>query len=120
MDETTLPDLGFDWNLLLNLLQTKGVDFGINLLIALGPKWLYFGAISGSGLFRVLLEDLLDESLPPNQLANRVERFSDKPLSDGLIRHAVKFAFNVDRGSPINLLKVAHDGPHLGRANHLV
>ena len=52
--------------------------------IALGPKWLYFGAISGSGLFRVLLEDLLDESLPPNQLANRVERFSDKPLSDGL------------------------------------
>jgi sugar lactone lactonase YvrE len=52
--------------------------------IALGPKWLYYGAISGSGLYRVLLKDLRDESLPPSQLANRVERISDKPLSDGL------------------------------------
>ena len=52
--------------------------------IALGPEWLYFGALSGSGLFRVRLRDLLDEKLPPGQLANRVERFSDKPLSDGL------------------------------------
>ena len=52
--------------------------------IALGPEWLYYGAISGSGLYRVLLKDLLDESLPPSQLANRVERIGDKPLSDGL------------------------------------
>ena len=52
--------------------------------IALGPEWLYYGAISGSGLFRVRLKDLRDKSLPPGQLANRVERFSDKPLSDGL------------------------------------
>ena len=52
--------------------------------IALGPEWLYYGAISGSGLFRVRLKDLRDKSLPPGQLANRVERVSDKPLSDGL------------------------------------
>jgi sugar lactone lactonase YvrE len=52
--------------------------------IALGPEWLYFAAISGSGLYRVLLSDLLDQNLPPDQLANRVERISDKPLSDGL------------------------------------
>jgi sugar lactone lactonase YvrE len=32
----------------------------------------------------VLLSDLLDQNLPPDQLANRVERISDKPLSDGL------------------------------------
>jgi hypothetical protein len=49
--------------------------------IALGPEWLYFAAISGSGLYRVLLSDLLDQNLPPDQLANRVERISDKPLS---------------------------------------
>jgi sugar lactone lactonase YvrE len=48
--------------------------------IALGPD----AAISGSGLYRVLLSDLLDQNLPPDQLANRVERISDKPLSDGL------------------------------------
>jgi sugar lactone lactonase YvrE len=51
--------------------------------IALGPEWLYFGALSGSGLYRVRLRDLRDRSLPPGQLANRVERYSDKPLSDG-------------------------------------
>jgi sugar lactone lactonase YvrE len=52
--------------------------------IALGPEWLYYGALSGSGLFRVKLSDLRNDKLPPGQLANRVERYSDKPLSDGL------------------------------------
>ena len=52
--------------------------------IALGPKWLYFGALSGSGLYRVRLKDLRNENLPPSQLATLVERYSDKPLSDGL------------------------------------
>ncbi len=51
--------------------------------IALGPEWLYFGALSGSGLYRVRLDDLRDDRLPKAQLARRVERFSDKPLSDG-------------------------------------
>ncbi len=35
MDESNIPNLGFDWNLLLNFAQTKGVDFGINLAIAI-------------------------------------------------------------------------------------
>ncbi len=52
--------------------------------IALGPEWLYYGALNGSGLYRVRLKDLRDTSLPASQLANRVERYSDKPLSDGL------------------------------------
>ena len=52
--------------------------------IALGPEWLYFGALTGSGLYRVRLDDLRDGSLPAAQIANRVERFADKPLSDGL------------------------------------
>jgi sugar lactone lactonase YvrE len=52
--------------------------------VALGPRWLYYGAISGSGLYRVRLQDLRDASLPPGQLANRVERVADKPLSDGM------------------------------------
>jgi sugar lactone lactonase YvrE len=52
--------------------------------IALGREWLYYGAISGSGLFRVRLRDLRDASLPVRQLASRVERVGDKPLSDGM------------------------------------
>lgn len=52
--------------------------------IALGPEWLYYGALSGSGLYRVRLEDLQNKRLAATELADRVERFSDKPLSDGL------------------------------------
>lgn len=52
--------------------------------IALGPDWLYFGALNGSGLHRVRLEDLRNKHLSHEELANQVERFSDKPLSDGL------------------------------------
>jgi len=52
--------------------------------IALDHEWLYYGALSGSSLYRVRLSDLRNEKLPPGQLANRVERYSDKPLSDGL------------------------------------
>ena len=35
MDASNIPDLGFDWNQLLEMAQTKGIDFGINLAIAL-------------------------------------------------------------------------------------
>jgi sugar lactone lactonase YvrE len=52
--------------------------------IALGPEWLYFGALSGSGLYRIRLSDLENEALPPAKLDALVERYSDKPLSDGL------------------------------------
>ncbi|MDH3586808.1 MAG: major royal jelly family protein, partial [Gammaproteobacteria bacterium] len=51
--------------------------------IALGPEWLYYGALSGSSLYRVRLRDLRDSALPPAQLARRVEEYSAKPLSDG-------------------------------------
>jgi sugar lactone lactonase YvrE len=52
--------------------------------IALGPEWLYYGALSGSGLYRIKLKDLRNDRLPASQLGSLVERFSDKPLSDGL------------------------------------
>ncbi|NOX68044.1 MAG: hypothetical protein GXP15_02560 [Gammaproteobacteria bacterium] len=47
-------------------------------------EWLYYAAISHSSLFRVRVRDLLDQTLPARQLASRVERVSEKPLSDGL------------------------------------
>jgi sugar lactone lactonase YvrE len=78
--------------------------------IALGPEWLYYAAISGSGLYRVRLSDLRDKSLPPRQLANSVERVTDKPLSDGLsidvagnvyitdVEHRSIFVYGAERG----------------------
>jgi sugar lactone lactonase YvrE len=54
--------------------------------IALDPKneWLYYGAINNSDLYRVSVRNLLDATLPGRQLETEVERFSRKPLSDGL------------------------------------
>ena len=52
--------------------------------IALGQEWLYFGAINGSGLYRVQLRDLTNAAIPNSQLAARIEHVTIKPLSDGL------------------------------------
>ena len=47
-------------------------------------RWLYFGAINQSGLYRLPVSALIDASLSERQLAAYVERYADKPLSDGL------------------------------------
>ena len=76
--------------------------------IALGPEWLYYGAISGSGLFRVRLRDLRDASLPTRQLANRIERVTDKPLSDGM---------SIDVEGNVYVTDVEHNAVSVVRAN---
>lgn len=58
-----------------------GVD---GIVIDYENEWLYYGAINHDGLFRIRVADLRDATRPPSQLYNKVERFSDKPLSDGL------------------------------------
>ena len=68
--------------------------------IALGPEWLYYGALTGSGLFRVKLYDLLNDELPPEQLAARVERVATKPLSDG---------FSIDRAGNVYITAIEHN-----------
>lgn len=52
--------------------------------IALNSDWLYWGALNGSGLYRIPVRDLRNPDLPASQLAKMLERFSDKPLSNGL------------------------------------
>ncbi len=74
--------------------------------IALGPQWLYFGAISGSGLYRIRLRDLRDASLPAGQLGNRVERVSDKPLSDGM---------SIDREGNVYITDIEHNSIFVAR-----
>ena len=75
-----------------------GVD---GLALDAANRWLYYGAINQSGLFRVRTRDLMDETLPAQQLENRVERFSDKPMSDGLV---------ADVNGVIYLTDVEHSG----------
>ena len=52
--------------------------------IALGDEWLYFGALSGSSLYRIRLNDIADANAPDSTIAASVELYSAKPLSDGL------------------------------------
>ena len=65
MDKTKLAALDFDWNQLLELLQTKGVEFGINLAIAL--VIFYVGRIIVSlivrGLRKVMQRQEVDRTL---------------------------------------------------------
>lgn len=72
--------------------QNREMSFGGGIVtmrggvdgIALGEKWLYFGALNGPYLYRVPLRDLTNAALPDSQIATRVERYLQKPLSDGL------------------------------------
>lgn len=50
----------------------------------LANEWVYFGPMHGLSLYRIKATDLIDESLTAEELARRVERYSDKPISDGI------------------------------------
>ena len=58
-----------------------GVD---GIVVDNSGTWLYYGAINHSGLYRAPIDKLANASLPPRELEKLVERYSDKPLSDGL------------------------------------
>ena len=47
-------------------------------------EWLYYGPLSGDRLYRIATKDLNDESLTPGDLAERVEDYGPKTISDGL------------------------------------
>lgn len=58
-----------------------GVD---GLALDASGEWLYFGAVNHGSLYRVPVDDLRNPTLPARDLNKVVERYSDKPLSDGL------------------------------------
>lgn len=55
--------------------------------IALDQKggWLYFHALTAAHMYRIKTEHLLDESLSPQQLAEKVENLGSTPKPDGMI-----------------------------------
>lgn len=46
-------------------------------------SWVYFAPMTSGSMYRVRTTDLLDESLSEAELEARVERYGDKPISDG-------------------------------------
>jgi Major royal jelly protein len=47
-------------------------------------EWVYFGPMHGHSLYRVKAGDLANEKLDAKVLTSRVERYSEKPISDGI------------------------------------
>ena len=50
----------------------------------LNNEWVYFGPMHGLSLYRIKTDNLANEKLDDKVLASRVERYSDKPISDGI------------------------------------
>lgn len=67
--------------------------------IAMDEEWLYFGALSGSGLYRIPVDLLIDPASGEQDLGAAVERYADKPLSDG---------FSIDTAGNVYLTDVEH------------
>ena len=63
----------------------KPARAGINpITVDPDNKWVYFGAMSGTSLYRVRTKDLLNARLDAATLEKRIERYGDKPISDGI------------------------------------
>jgi sugar lactone lactonase YvrE len=58
-----------------------GVD---GLALDAAREWLYYGALDSRTMYRIRATDLANPALGDAALAARVERYSDKPPSDGI------------------------------------
>lgn len=72
--------------------------------VVMDPEWLYYGAISGSAVYRLPLIDLTDRSLPAADLAARVERYAAKPLSE---------SFGLDDAGNLYVTDIEHNAVHI-------
>ncbi len=58
---------------------------GINpIAIDKDGEWLYYGPMHGRSMYRIRTADLRNAKLYPDDLAASVERWSDKPICDGI------------------------------------
>lgn len=65
--------------------RRKRPRIGVNPITEdLENEWVYFGPMHATSLYRIKAADLADESLDPKALATKVERYSAKPICDGV------------------------------------
>jgi sugar lactone lactonase YvrE len=89
---------GTMWFMRELILFQLGVD---GIALSKDGKWLYYGGITNDTLYRVATADLLATDLSPEELGNRLEAVSRKPLSDG---------FSIDLEDNLYITDVEHQG----------
>ncbi len=58
---------------------------GINpIAIDKNGEWLFYGPMHGRSMYRIRTADLRNAELAPDDLASRAERWSEKPICDGI------------------------------------
>ncbi|HIF9166930.1 TPA: L-dopachrome tautomerase-related protein [Photobacterium damselae] len=66
-------------------LNGQPVRLGIDpITIDPSYQWVYFGAMNGKSLYRINTKYLSNFNLTDKELAKHVERYGDKPISDGI------------------------------------
>ncbi len=79
----------------------EGARIGVNpITLDSKNEWLYFAPMTGTKLYRLKTTDLLDHYLTDDQLAQRVEVYADKPISDGI---------TIDDGNNIYISDITND-----------
>ncbi|MBD2068233.1 hypothetical protein H6F93_11995 [Leptolyngbya sp. FACHB-671] len=66
--------------------------------IAIDPtyEWVYYSPMSSTSVYRISTRDLTDTSLSAEELGNRVERYGDKNIGDGLMVDTAGNVYNTD------------------------
>ncbi len=73
---------------------------GVNpIALDAANEWLYFGPMHGTAIYRARTRDLIDASLSADELAERVERFGNKPISDGSSVNNAGYIYITDIGN---------------------
>jgi len=65
--------------------EIKRPRVGVNpIALDKEDRWLYYGPMHGRSMYRIQTSDLRDAAISDQVLASRVERFGEKPISDGI------------------------------------
>lgn len=87
----------------------KPARVGVNpITIDPAYEWVYYGPMSGKSLYRIRTRDLLNASLSDNDLAQKVERYGDRPISDGI---------SIDGAGNVYITDITHNAIGVTDAN---
>lgn len=70
----------------LKILGIFTMKFGVDsIALSSDDQWLYYAPLNGGALYRIQVSDLHDETLSEKAIGERVEKFANITMSDGII-----------------------------------